>query len=871
MNLTLDELASLTGGRLLGTPPESSREDQVRITEVVVDTREAIGDHSLFIALQGPHFDGHRFVEKAFQRGTALAMVAESSLPTLLEQVPGKPLLVVDDTLEALQRLAARWRQRFTIPLIAITGSNGKTIVKDMLARILSRQFRVFRSPGSYNSQVGVALSLLGLTEDHEIGIIEAGISQTGEMERLEAMIAPTAGIITTIGLAHAAGLGDLETTAREKRKLFVHTPGPLIVDGADPLLEAELFEKDRGPDPSLHVKHVGLVYGEEGSKDPRTIRAPITALKESSPGFEFTLQVPALSLEESSSEVETLEERELKLSLLIPGRHNVSNGAMAAVMAHYLGASTEAIEAGLQEYVLREMRLEMHTTEAGITLINDAYNADPTSLRAALATLKQYGQGHRRIAILGDMLDLGHRSQEAHRQVGRGILQADLDHLITIGNLAAEIAAGAREAGFPDHSIKELPESQDFEALNLYLENFLAPQDVVLFKASRSVGLERAAHRLLESVAPTRLIIDLSALSENFHRLRRALGKETRLMAVVKSFGYGNDSTRVAQTLLNEGVDALAVAYPDEAIPLRRNHVHVPILVTNAMAQEADKLVKYDLQALVYTEEVLEALHIQALRQNKTLGVHLEVDTGMHRAGLQPSDVLSFVQKLQELSTLRFEGLMTHFAAADESTEDGFTALQISRFREAIDALEKAGLRPPLIHAANTAAAWRFPQARFDMVRVGLGLYGLHPSSEVGQRATTKEVLTFTTRILHIHDLPPGESVGYGRTYRTDQTRRLATIAAGYNDGLPRFLSNRGEVLILGQRCPLVGSICMDVAVVDITDLKGSPSVGTEVVLFGSQENETLSIDEWAKKGLTISYELLCNISPRVRRIFRR
>ncbi len=810
----------------------------MEVGEVCVDTRQLLEPGALFVALEGPRFDGHDFVDEAIKQGAAAALVHR--------QCGSAAQIVVDDTLRALQTMAAKWRQQFSIPLVAITGSNGKTIVKDMLASILGRSMTVHRSPGSFNSQVGVALSLLGLRDDHQVAIVEAGISRVGEMERLEEMIRPTLGIITNIGLAHAAGLGDKKTTANEKIKLFRRTEDTVVMPAGEPLLPDEIF----------HVKQsrvAGVGTGDELDDEDAEWDLRVADVIDTEEGFDFELRWK--------------NGRSVSISLGILGIHNINNAALAAAMAAELGADNEAIRDGLAAYSLREMRLEMHTTGADITLINDAYNADPTSVRAALGVLHNYAGRQRKVAILGNMLDLGRCAERAHREVGEQVARLGIDLLFCVGHHATDIGDGAEEFGMDAQCIECV---DDFDALHRRLDEVLEAGDVVLFKASRSVGLDRAAKRLIESVAPTRLYIDLEAIAENFHALRRHVGDDVGVMAVVKSFGYGNDATRISQTLVQQGVDALAVAFPDEAIPLRQRGLTLPILVTNARAAEADKLVKYDLQPLVYTEEVARALARQAEKRGETVDLHLAVDTGMRRAGLRPDEVADFAARLKQWPQLQIGGLMTHFAAADDSDEDEFTRLQISRFETVIDALFEQGIEPPLIHAANTAAAWRFPEARFDMVRVGLGIYGLHPSKTVEEQSAevVRPALKLSTRVLHIHDVEAGESVGYGRSWRADKPRRLATLAAGYNDGFPYFLSNRGQVLIGGKRCPVVGSVCMDVAVVDITNA-GEVAVGDEAVLFGRQNGASIHVDEWAELGESINYELLCNISPRVRRIF--
>lgn len=833
MKCTLADIARWTGGRI-----ESGSADDT-LEAVAVDSRKLIGPATLFVALEGPRFDGHDFVDEAFKKGAKAALVHRGQAE---DYEGGGALVVVENTLTALQDMAACWRRRFSIPVVGITGSNGKTIVKDMLASIIGRQSTVYRSPGSYNSQVGVPLSLLGIGDDHDVAIIEAGISQVDEMDALEEMIRPGWGIITNIGLAHAAGLGDKETTAREKKKLFRRTENAVVVPASEPLVGEDVF----------HVKRLPVAVDDDGGRAD----APVAVhhVESVDEGYAFELRW---------DDGECID-----VQIHVPGRHNVANAAMAAALAAELGFDRERIGQGLAAYSHRQMRLEMHTTGADITLINDAYNADPTSVRAALSTLHNYAGDQRRIAILGDMLDLGCRAQRAHRQVGRHLARLKVDRLFCIGSLAAHIGDGARGAAMSDEAIEVV---DDFSTLNRRLDETLRPGDVVLFKASRSVGLDRAARRLIESVAPTRLYIDLEAIGDNFHALRRHLGSTVDVMAVVKSFGYGNDATRISQTLVQEGVDALAVAFPDEAIPLRQRGLMLPIVVTNARAAEADKLVKYDLEPLIYTRRVANALVRQARRRDCTVGIHLAIDTGMRRAGLDPSEAADFAATLVESSSrLRIEGVMTHFAVADMPAHDHFTTRQIDEFRRVVAELDARGIESGRVHAANTAAAWRFPEAHFDMVRVGLGLYGLHPSEAVGGESAepVRPALRLTTRVLHVHEVEKGESVGYGRTWRAPSRRRLATLAAGYNDGFPYFLSNTGEVLVNGRRCPVVGSVCMDVTVVDITEA-GSVSVGDEAVLFGRQQQSAIHVDEWAEQGDTISYELLCNISPRVRRIF--
>lgn len=864
MDLSLEQIVAFTDGERLAGDPEMS------VQSVETDSRGAIAPESLFVALVGDRFDGHDFVCDAIKKG-ASALLVDRPLDDLSDKVRQLASSVdqfgvvrVDDTLDGLQSLGAQWRRQFDIPVVGITGSNGKTIVKDMLAGILAREFTVHRSPASYNSQVGVALSLLGIRPDHDIAVIEAGISRTGEMDRLREMIQPTAGIITNIGLAHAAGLPTLDITAREKSRLFADAPGPTgqssedssssADDSTTPIAEHPVVVpegEERLVQPFKAFPFTRVTSGPQESADYQ-----IDTVDQSPHGFDFTLNYP--------------DGTDRSFSLAATGRHNVVNASRALALADRLGVDPEEAREGLASFELNPMRLEMHTTPQGYTLLNDAYSSDPVSARAALGALRQYAGGQRRIAILGDMRDLGERAETAHRELGNAAARTGIDRLYCVGRHADTVREGAIEHGLNADCIES---AEDLDALHDLLDDQLREGDVVLFKGSRSLQLDRVAAELMESVAPTRLYVDLDAIRQNFHNLRRRLETDADVMAVVKSFGYGNDATRVSQTLINEGVDALAVAYPDEAIPLRKRGLTVPILVMNVLAGEADKIAKYDLTALLYDADTLDALAVQARRLDHDIDVHLNVDTGMHRLGLEPAEAVQLASDVVTTPGVNLTGVMTHFAAADDDEDDDFTRGQLDQFERVLETLRTHDIDPGCVHAANTAAAWRFPDAHFDMVRVGLGLYGFSPGP-----AVTREygdhlhpAVALTTRVLKTRTLEPGDTVSYGRTWRADTPTDIAVIAAGYNDGLPRFMSNGGEVLVDGHRCPIVGAVCMDVTMVDVSNHPDEVQKDDDVLVFGRRDQRDLSIDDIARRGDTINYEILCNVSPRVRRIFVR
>lgn len=822
---SMAQVAQVTSARHIG--------QDLAIEGIATDTRLAISPGALFVALSGQNFDAHTFLEDAYANGATMVMVHDEQRA---REVGFEHILVVSQTTDALQQWARAHRARFDVPVVGITGSNGKTIVKEMLASILARQHTVYRSPGSFNSQVGVALTLLGIAPEHDVVLVEAGISQSGEMDSLAKMIHPTVGVLTNIGLAHAAGLNSLETTLNEKRQLFSSCQRVIL------------------PASDAVVAHQSMTWGEEAiwyAADEETI-ANISMRN-------FNRRDGAWAWEVLSPQ------GAFEVNVHSAARHDVDNAMAALTCALHLGATIDAIEAGLLAWDVSPMRVEIHTTPQRITLINDAYSADPVSMRHALQTLKDHaGLRQRKVVIVGDMLDLGQLSEQAHKQLGQEIASMEMDQLFGVGPWSKYVVEEART-----HGMVNVKWFESLMALQHALNGELAPDDVVLFKGSRAMGLERVAASLLESVGPTRLVVSLSAVAKNYHALKRHVGAQTKIMAVVKSYGYGNDATRISKALVREGVEMLAVAYADEAIPLRQAGLQLPILVLNTLASEVDKLVRYNLTGLVYTRQVAQSLANAATQAGVVVPVHMKINTGMNRAGLKPNEALEFGLWLQRQQVLKLTGVMTHFTSADEAHQDTHSLAQMRQFDDVLATLKTNGLDLGVVHAANTSAAWRFEQSRYDMVRFGLGLYGLHPSDAVGIVAKeTSLALRFVTQIIHVHDIEAGESVGYGQSWTAQVPTRLATIAAGYNDGFPRYMSNGGHVLIHGQRCEVVGRVCMDVSVVDVTHLK-DVAVGNEVVLFGHQKDAFLSVNEMACRGNTISYEILCNISPRVRRIF--
>jgi alanine racemase len=807
------------------------------VSGVAIDTRKPIGEDHIYWAIRGKHFNGADFARDALRLG-AKAVVTDRS--DLFDDSLGgdKTVVQVPDTLMALQHLASVYRKRFAYPVVAVTGSNGKTLVKEMLASILCREKKTYRSPLSYNTQVGAALSLLGLRGDRDVAVIEAGISLPGEMDRLAEMIRPDHGILTVISKAHIGGLGSLERIAEQKMRLFreLEKNSFLVVNADDPLSLSQVK--------NLECRVV--TFGFSDSADFRGERLEYFAGE----GYRFRICMQGVSHE---------------AMLHVAGRFNVLNALAASAAASMLGVGADAITRGLAEFRPSPMRLEMHTTVSGVTLLNDTYNSDPASMKGALDALAKLGKGRRKIAILSEMLDLGLHSREEHLEVGRDVVRAKVDHLITVGENAALIGQGAVAGGM---SSSRVTNTHTFGEAAQELEKILSGGDMVLFKGSRWFRLDKIARDLVGSIGPTRLIVNLDAIAENIKTIRAIVGEGVSIIAVVKSFGYGNDSIRTSKVALENGVNYLAVAFPDEGVTLRQNRIDAPILVFNVLEEEIDKIVRHQLSAVLSSEPLARALNRAAAVKGQKIRVHVKVDTGMGRSGVWHEEAIPFFEYIRELPHLELEGVMTHLSSADDPEADAYTVEQLRAFENLLGALRSRDFSFTHIHAANSSGLVRFPESRFNAVRPGLAIYGMYPSDAVKEKLRLRQVITFITRISQIKTHPPGRCISYNRRYVTRNECRIATLPVGYNDGYPRFQSNKGHVLVRGRRVPVVGTVCMDNTMIDVSSVPEA-DVGDEVVLIGRQGEQEILADEIALNGGTINYEIACKISPRVTRIF--
>lgn len=786
---TAYELAASCGGVVSGDPDSGA-------DRVVTDTRGSIRAGDLFVALRGDHFDAGDFVVDAFAAGASVVVSEREEEPP-----PGTALIVVPNALKALQALAAAERQHFGGHIVAITGSNGKTTVKDMVAAGLGSCKRVWASPMSYNSQVGVALSLLALDPQADVALVECGISQPDEMRSLQRMVRPDFGIFVNVSEAHIEGLGTLRRTAAEKSLLFEGMSGWCVVPKAEELVLAALAEHD--------------VRAEMVSADERTPFAGVLR----------------------------------------------RDAALALRACNLLGADDAAARRGLGSWTPAPMRLEISETPRGVVVINDAYTSDPGSAESALAALVREGGDGRRFAVLGGMAQQGAARTEANTAVGQRVADLGVDILIGVGPGGAEIVDGARGEGMSASALHAVPTVIEAGRLLASLAN---AGDRVLLKGARPERLERIAPQLYGALSPARAHIDLDGVVDNYRAVQRTA--EVPVMCVVKSFGYGLNARRLGVALERAGASAFCVAYPDEGVELREAGVTRPILVQNVVPSDADKLVDAELDVEIGDRSQLASVADQ--RRSQPINVHLKVDTGMGRAGVSVSEVVSLAQAVERAGGLRIRALMTHLAAADEPANDAYTRGQLAAFAEAVQLAESAGLAFEWVHAANSAAAARFPEARHTMVRAGISLLG-YASEEIAELTGTRPVLRLATRVISVKTVPADSFIGYGLTYRTGRACPVALIAIGYGDGYPRALSNVGWVAIDGTRCPIVGRVCMDVTMVDVSAVRRDIRPGDEVVVYGPGVGEP-GLVELAELADTIPYELLTRLTARVRRIYR-
>jgi len=830
----LDHIAQEIGGTLRGRADHAGM-----IEQICIDSRGA-SPGSLFVALRGEQTDGHRFVADAFRNGATAAIVAAARIDSLPDAQPDWPLIAVGSPLRALQ-LLARWYRRETIgKVLAITGSNGKTIVKDALTSLLASR-RIISSPGSYNSQLGLPLAVLSADRKAPLAVFEAGISQPGEMAALEEIVAPSYGILTNIGMAHIASFGSREAIAREKMTLFAHIPadGWVLLPAGEPAIE----------EPARRLACPVHLIGRVGSED-QVLAVTSSGLVEDGQSLELSAGGHRVDVRVKTRSPDIIEDLHF-----------------AASAAYLLGVSLDEIASTLEDYAPPPTRMEVWSSPEGIRIINDAYSADPISVHAALRSAALGGpRTGRKIFVFAGMRELGAEGEREHRQVGTQAGQCGFSHVFLVGGGELQGTAESYRAARPDGTVVTVAGPVELKDRLLPL---LRSGDTVLFKGPRKAGLVRAARDLSGSIAQRCLWVDLAAISENLARFRRHCGGRAEILAMLKALAYGTDLVQLASWLSRLGIHHIGVSATGEGIAVRKNGVHQNIYVFLPDRDDLDNLLRYRLTPILYSPDLVDTLAAGLDGTGKSLDVHLKIDTGMHRLGVDPRTAVALARKIRDTGTMRLTGVCTHFAAADDPADDDFTRHQIAVFEESLAALRADGFDNLLAHAANTAAAIRFPrEASYNLIRVGLGLYGLYPSPAVRDAMELELAVGVTSRIASIQRFGPGDSLGYNRTFTAQHDMRVGIIPFGYDDGLPWRLSGIGHVLVEGQEAPIVGRISMDQMQVDVTHIPGI-DVGAEVLLYGAHGGNVIRPEQVAEQAGTITHELLVRLGRRVQRIF--
>ena len=790
---------------------------------------------SIFFAIKGLHHDGHQFLDDLYRKGVREFVVERDALTSKLIRELGRmkeaKIWQVEDSILSMQEVAKRHREKFDFPVIAITGSNGKTVVKEWLSQLVSNRFKVVKSPKSYNSQIGVPLSVWQMNETHNLGIFEVGVSRPNEMANLEKVVQPGIGVFTNIGNAHNEFFEDNFQKIKEKLLLFQHVKRLIYC--------ADYVEIDEIIKSQFVLQNSDCEVISWSRMADSKIRADWQTEFQNT---KVTLSFP--------NQTETFD-------VPFTDEASIENAIHCIVSLWLLKYNAVEIQARLQILRPVSMRLELKQGIGNNYLIDDTYNNDLAGLTIALNFLTQQKQRTRKVLILSDLLETGTPEKELYGQIAHLVKERNLFLLVGIGEV---ITRNRNLFKHKENNVQFFRNTTDFLESQTLKD---LQESVILVKGARRFGFESIVNRLVQKTHGTVLEINLDAVTHNLNYYRDKVGQQTKIMVMVKAFAYGSGSTEVANLLQFHGVDYLAVAYTDEGVSLRQNGIYLPIMVMNPTENDFEQLITYSLEPEIYSPRILKQFSEYIDNHSISSKIHLKLDTGMHRLGFEKEQLVELIQTLQSNPNLWVSTIFSHLAAADEERFDEFTLHQVAEFAEMAKQISEAIGYTPSRHLANSAGIARFPEARLDMVRLGVGLYGLAAKSEDQENLMT--VGTLKTVISQIKFVKSSETVGYGRKGELSRDTITATIAIGYADGYDRrFSRGVGEVLIHGHRCKVVGNVCMDMTMVDVTDL---PHVeeGDEVIIFGNG----LTMIELANKINTIAYEILTSVSERVKRVF--
>ena len=822
MSINLKSLVSVLNAERTGT------ETDIFIEHISIDSRSLQnGPQTLFFALSGVNNDAHLYISELIEKG-----VQNFVVEYIPENCHGKAnFLIVKSTLEALQKFAAYHRNLFDFPIIGLTGSNGKTIVKEWLNFLLSPDYNIIRSPKSYNSQVGVPLSVIAINEKHNLGIFEAGISTANEMDKLEKIIRPTIGVLTNIGTAHDEGFLNLVQKIDEKLLLFKESPVIIyqkneIVDSCLSQFAAEYM---------LHPRKLFSWSYTDKSAD-------VFILKKENKNETTAIQY-------------RYQKQNFDLKIPFSDSASIENAISCLLVLLYFEYDSMAIQSRMQGLYPVEMRLEVKNGIHNCSIIDDSYSSDFQSLKIALDFLESQKKNASKTVILSDIFQSGFSNEELYSKVSQLIADNKVNRVIGIG---------ATISSFKNKFSNCITYQNTAEFINDF-ENLTFTNETILIKGARSFQFEEIVSLLEEKTHETILEINLNSISHNLNFFKSKLANDVKIMVMVKAFGYGNGGLEIAKLLEHHKVDYLGVAFADEGISLKNGGIKLPIMVLNPESTSFQSIIQYQLEPEIYSIKGLNAfLKIAREKNLKDFPIHIKLDTGMHRLGFEENTIDELIATLKGNSTVRIQSILSHMATSDDMKHHEFALSQIRLFEKLSSKLiSELGVNP-IRHILNTSGISNFSDAQYNMVRLGIGLYGV--SNDPSEQKYLENVGTLKSIISQVRTIPAGDSVGYGRRFMAEKETKIATIPIGYADGISRLWGNQvGYVTIKNQKASIVGSVCMDMLMIDVSLIDCKE--GDSVIIFGESPN----VIEMATALKTIPYEILTSISQRVKRVFFR
>jgi len=814
---TANEIAQIVNGTIEGN-------GDIKISRLLIDSRNLVFPaESIFIALVGERNDGSLFIPELYKKGIKCFITSKQNFEKNIDAT----YIFVKNSLIAFQELVSKHRAKFSYPVIGITGSNGKTVVKEWLFELLKNEKKIVRNPRSYNSQVGVPLSVWQMDNTYDFAIYEAGISKVGEMQKLEKIIKPDIGVFTNIGPAHQENFDDYRQKISEKLKLFINSKQLVYSSDYDTLYElANNFCNEK------NVKH--FVWGKSKNAD---------------------LQIISTNKIEKITIIELLynsEKYEIKLPFIDDA--SIENCIICLSVLLVLGFSIDYFTDNIKSLTPIAMRLQMNEAINNCTLINDTYNSDLASLRIAINFLVNQNQHKKRAVVLSDILQSGYNDEILYNEVADLINNNDIELFVGIGSSISRFANKINTNKYffrtSEEFLKNLP--------IIKLKNC-----TVLLKGARIFEFEKISKRLQQKAHETVLEINLNSLVNNLNQYKSLIGQGCQIMAMVKAFSYGSGVFEIANILQYEKVNYLAVAYADEGVELRQAGISVPIMVMSPEPGSFEMMLEYNLEPEIYNLRVLQLFSDEVKHLCKqNVNIHIKIDTGMHRLGFEESEIDMLLYKLQNNKLLKVKSVFTHLTSTDDAADDNFTISQIQLYNKITDKIEKAIQYKLLKHVLNSAGTERFSEYSFNMVRIGIGLYGFCTNNKLNGKL--QNVLSLKTVISQIKNINENSFVGYNRKGKILKDSIIATIPIGYADGLNRKLGNgNAEFTVNGIKVKTIGNICMDMCMLDVTNANAHE--GDEVVIFNSVED----ISKISETIGTIPYEVLTGISRRVKRIY--